>query len=118
MVSSFSRSFSVVQKYQQHFIMIGLCLAVLFEYIGFILAVNSKPQGRGCWAGLVTLHYFALSMFAWTVLEGCSIFKQVVRVFNKPMSSFRTKAILFCQGTLYVSSLLPSCAWHKTVCKW
>ena len=95
---------SYIQRYQQHTILIGLCIQLVFEYAGFIIAVNFSPKMPACWAGLVSLHYFALSMFAWTALEGYCLFRQVVRVANKPLVHFHKKAILFTQGMFDVQT--------------
>ena len=59
------------------------------------------------------LHFFLIAIFCWQVVEGFSMFKLLVQIFNKNVQNFVSKAFCCCYAVALVvvgSSVLYSVA--------
>ena len=82
----------------QCFILFGLCVQIVGAHAFFLVQANSEPGHLSCWISVVAVHYFALTMFFWTALEGFSIHRGVAKAFDAPPRHFKSKSMLFAQG--------------------
>uniref|UniRef100_A0A0N4Z3Y6 C-type lectin domain-containing protein n=1 Tax=Parastrongyloides trichosuri TaxID=131310 RepID=A0A0N4Z3Y6_PARTI len=60
----------------------NLCITLLTAELTFIIGIHRTASESGCRAVAILLHFLFLSAFCWMLVEGCELYRLLVKVFE------------------------------------
>ncbi|CEF71551.1 Cirl [Strongyloides ratti] len=76
----------------------NLCITLLASELTFIIGIHRTFPENGCKIVAIILHYLFLSSFCWMLVEGCELYRLLIKVFEPDesyMNYYYTFSILF-----------------------
>uniref|UniRef100_A0A0N5C4T4 EGF-like domain-containing protein n=1 Tax=Strongyloides papillosus TaxID=174720 RepID=A0A0N5C4T4_STREA len=60
----------------------NLCITLLAAELTFIIGIHRTSSYSGCKTVAILLHYLFLSSFCWMLVEGCELYRLLIKVFE------------------------------------
>lgn len=76
----------------------NLCITLLAAELTFIIGIHRTFPETGCKVVAIILHYLFLSSFCWMLVEGCELYRLLIKVFEPDesyMTYYYTFSLLF-----------------------